>query len=802
MKSKWPLTVAGVMLAAGLALVAAPQRASADTCTSQASGYWNSAGTWSCGDVPASADRVTVASGHLITLDSSAPASGGLLALTVNGTLIVGNDATARTLTVAGDVTINDGAALQANNPGSSLSHSLLIGGNLTNDGTFDATNSTGVVNVTFNGSASQTVSGSGATTDFNQITINNTGANGNNLVEITSARFTVPASFLTLTAGVLKVSGSFTLSNRFFTAGAYTIPAGAGLWLNNANVTVNAQNGSPRLSGLLRITGGAYNIGTSSGNSLQYESGATFMMEGGALNIAGRFSGAGTTQKITFSMSGGTLTVATVANAASQGSFDIPTAGSSFTMNGGAIVLQNQSTYASGTPVDYRNVAGTAAITGGTVQFGNAATSGSPSFEVGASGGAASLFPSLTIHAAGTPSVNLNTAITVNGNVTVGNGTTLIANAQNISLTGHWTNNGAAGAAFVGQGGTVTFNGSAVQTIDGNRTDFNTMTIDSSATVVVPYGTTQPRANTVNNNGTLQQATAVVSGATVDFLRIQNVAASTDSYRGLDIVNTGTGSTDLGHVTVNISGNQASCPNAQDYPARRCYDIAGSGSSTTTSVAFYITPDELRTGQTPMSLKPWHYTGGSWTEIAKGGYDATCTTASDCYVTGSGITSFSPFVLKNFDPTAVTLAEFGAAQVAGDDAILVTWTTVSELNNRGFNLWRGASAAGPDMKLNETLIPSQSQGLPGGGFVYTWDDRSALVHGTTYYYWVEGLGTDGALTRHEPVSVTYASPTAVRVAGFGAASALPAAPKLLATGLALTALGGIALRRQGRRNK
>ena len=108
MKPKWLLMVAGAVLAAGLALVAAPQRASADTCTSQATGYWNSAGTWSCGHVPASADRVTVAGGHIITLDSSAPASGGLLSLTVNGTLIVGNDATARTLTVAGDVTINE----------------------------------------------------------------------------------------------------------------------------------------------------------------------------------------------------------------------------------------------------------------------------------------------------------------------------------------------------------------------------------------------------------------------------------------------------------------------------------------------------------------------------------------------------------------------------------------------------------------------------------------------------------------------------------------------------------------------
>jgi hypothetical protein len=47
-------------------------------------------------------------------------------------------------------------------------------------------------------------------------------------------------------------------------------------------------------------------------------------------------------------------------------------------------------------------------------------------------------------------------------------------------------------------------------------------------------------------------------------------------------------------------------------------------------------------------------------------------------------------------------------------------WETTSELNNWGFNLWRGASPDGPDLKLNETLIPSQSQGNPGG-FEYSW---------------------------------------------------------------------------------
>ena len=90
-----------------------------------------------------------------------------------------------------------------------------------------------------------------------------------------------------------------------------------------------------------------------------------------------------------------------------------------------------------------------------------------------------------------------------------------------------------------------------------------------------------------------------------------------------------------------------------------------------------------------------------------------------------------------SLSPLAVTLANFEAMQV--DNYVLLTWETNSELNNRGFNLWRGTSPAGPDTRLNDTLIPSQSQGNPGG-FTYTWEDRVDLVLGTTYYYWVDDV--------------------------------------------------------------
>ncbi len=117
--------------------------------------------------------------------------------------------------------------------------------------------------------------------------------------------------------------------------------------------------------------------------------------------------------------------------------------------------------------------------------------------------------------------------------------------------------------------------------------------------------------------------------------------------------------------------------------------------------------------------------------------------------------------------PLAVTLASFDAT--AQSDHILVTWETTSELNNRGFNLYRSTEALGPVERINDALIPSQA---PGGsqGFAYTWQD-SAVAANTTYYYWLETVDLQGATQRFGPVSVILASPTAVKVTALNASS-------------------------------
>lgn len=48
------------------------------------------------------------------------------------------------------------------------------------------------------------------------------------------------------------------------------------------------------------------------------------------------------------------------------------------------------------------------------------------------------------------------------------------------------------------------------------------------------------------------------------------------------------------------------------------------------------------------------------------------------------------------------------------------------------------------------------------------------LVSGTVYFYWLDDVAMDGAITRHGPVSVTYLGPTAVTLGGLAASGSAP----------------------------
>ena len=76
----------------------------------------------------------------------------------MNGLLL-----TNRTLTVAGNLTINSGGTIQQNNQFGTNVHTLKVKGNFSNGGTFTTVDSSDSIVVVMNGSVAQTISGSNA---------------------------------------------------------------------------------------------------------------------------------------------------------------------------------------------------------------------------------------------------------------------------------------------------------------------------------------------------------------------------------------------------------------------------------------------------------------------------------------------------------------------------------------------------------------------------------------------------------------------------------------------------------------
>ena len=103
-------------------------------------------------------------------------------------------------------------------------------------------------------------------------------------------------------------------------------------------------------------------------------------------------------------------------------------------------------------------------------------------------------------------------------------------------------------------------------------------------------------------------------------------------------------------------------------------------------------------------------------------------------------------------EPTAITLASFGAQASAG--SITVAWQTGTEIDNAGFNLYRATSATGTWSKITSSVIAAQGNAVSGAS--YSFVDRPGYG---TFFYKLEDVDLNGVSTLHGPVQATLASP-------------------------------------------
>ncbi len=134
---------------------------------------------------------------------------------------------------------------------------------------------------------------------------------------------------------------------------------------------------------------------------------------------------------------------------------------------------------------------------------------------------------------------------------------------------------------------------------------------------------------------------------------------------------------------------------------------------------------------------------------------------------TGSGTVSITnlsvssgSLVICEFDnamPTAVDLASFAATPQV--KTVSLGWTSTSEVNIVGYNIYRSTDPAAAGIQLNTDMIPASYPGQMRGA-TYSFLDESA-VYGELYTYTLQVVYKDGPAQWSEQVSAT---PTGYRL--------------------------------------
>ncbi len=116
---------------------------------------------------------------------------------------------------------------------------------------------------------------------------------------------------------------------------------------------------------------------------------------------------------------------------------------------------------------------------------------------------------------------------------------------------------------------------------------------------------------------------------------------------------------------------------------------------------------------------------------------------------------SFSEFAIGGGDePLAIELDSFNARQVA--NSIQISWTTASETENEGFNVYRkfgnNEFVQIASYKGNSELLGALNASTSNS---YTFTDNSELRNNELYTYYISDVETNGVETKHEESAET-----------------------------------------------
>lgn len=583
---------------------------------------------------------VTVSSGGTLNVTSA-------LTVNANGTLTVsgGTILSSVTLTDNGSVNISSGTIHMASAIGTVPTDAITIGaaGTFTQSGgsvnVRDFTTAAGPPAATYNQSggtfklyhdfkSSGTFNGTGGTVEFAAVGGGGTWPSTTGSTQFFDVLLDVDPGFATNAAVSFSVAGDWTANAAINMAGRATTVTfngtdaqtiGGSSTTTFANVTINKSSGTATLAHSQTLTGGNLSVSA------------------GTLNLS--------TYTMNRSASGGTLTVSNGAKLQIGGTNSFPT---------------NYATHTLGatSTVEYNGTAQTVTAE----SYGHLTLSGSGTKTM--PGTAMTIAGDFTM--SGTAAATAAQALTVNGNFTLGSGTSFSASFYSHAVKGNFSNSG----TFTAGSSTFTFNGTTTQTVGGsNSTTFRSLTINNSngislsgVDVTVSATLTLTSGNIVTGSdnsviipagGTVSRTSGHVAGnlkkhiATGATSRVFEIGDATN-YTPVSV----------SFASVGTAGDLTVRTNAGDHPGIATSNIAPSKSVnrywtlmnsgvtfTSYAVTFNFVSGDLDAGVNTGTVMVAKYTSSTWSYPSVGTRTATSTQAT-------GLTSFGDFQIGEGAPT------------------------------------------------------------------------------------------------------------------------------------------------------
>ena len=110
-------------------------------------------------------------------------------------------------------------------------------------------------------------------------------------------------------------------------------------------------------------------------------------------------------------------------------------------------------------------------------------------------------------------------------------------------------------------------------------------------------------------------------------------------------------------------------------------------------------------------------------------------------------------FDMGAYEYVATTVINLSSLDtIPQSNKVVIKWSTESELDNAGFNLYRSEAEDVEYTKINSSLIPAKGFSTAGASYVFIDTD---VQNRKTYYYKLEDIDLNGNSSTHGPVSAT-----------------------------------------------